>query len=252
MTQGTDTTSDPAKPESLAGVFGVGLGLAIIAALLGAVLFYGPTRTSAAELLASRFEVGELPEGITLDEGSLTLPSGERVVTFTTGEPLAIGPAEIKAGLAPSGRKGGPGRGHPGMGNGGGPKNPEAEPFDWTGIEAEATDTLPARLYLVSYPVDRAPGILGAQFRGLDWKDISEIGEKGGTAVVGGGVIEWAGYSADFVRQRRFLEGGSYRDTIRVNLSLGRVCQVAYAIWPERHDGSEEAVGRVLSALRPR
>jgi hypothetical protein len=92
---------------------------------------------------------------------------------------------------------------------------------------------------------------LNSQFRGLEWKDLLEIDVQGGSSVVGGGKLEWFGFDADWVRQRRFIVGGSFRDTMRVNLSLGHQCWVAYAIWRQGAQASEEVMGELLAALAP-
>ncbi len=251
MTGAEAAAVNPQKPESLAGVFGVGLGLVIIALLVLTIVGYGPKTTTASSVLDGTFEVGELPEGLTLEPHALLLPTGERVVTIGNGAPLPVGPAELidrSPGGGPGGM-GGMGRG--GGGPGSGPGSPGFEEYDWAGVEVKVEDSLPARLYLVNYPERRAPGVLTRQFSGLRWRDLSEISAKGGSAVIGGGKIEWSGYSADFVRQRRFIEGGVFRDTIRVNLSLGQECWIAYAIWPASEAGSERVVREVLAVLRP-
>lgn len=250
MTGTEPPAADRPKPESLAGVFGVGFGLLIIAGLVLVIVGYGPRGIAASSVLAGSLEVVELPEGMTLEANALILPTGEKVVTVSSGSPFWINPAELIDRSARMG--GGMGRGMgPGGGMGFGPGSPGFEEYDWAGVEVESEDSMPARVYLVTYPRRSASKVLVRQFSGLAWRDLSQISAKGGTAVVGGGKIEWAGYAADFVRQRRFLEGGSFRDTIRVNLSLGQQCWIAYAIWPERHTGSEEVVREVLAAVRP-
>jgi len=248
MSEAEEPETRPTKPETLAGVFGVGLGLCFIVLFVLTIVGYGPRARTAASLLEGSFALGALPEGLAVEPLALRLPGGEEVVTIGNGQPLPVTPKELIEpnpfeGMGPGGRPGGP--------PGAGPGAPEVEKFDWSSVEPEAEDTLPARVYLVHYPERRGPALLTMQFRGLRWRDLSEIPAKGGSAVVDGGKLEWSGFAADFVRERRFLEGGSFRDTVRVNLSLGRSCWVAYAIWPEREEGSEEKVREVLAALRP-
>ena len=221
--------------ESCGGVVGVGLGLALIVLSLASLLFYGPRPSDASELLASSFALGQLPEGLELEPQAVTLPSGELVVTFSDGAPLELSPLELVTSSKPKSSK------------------PEEEfvEFDWAAVEVLSEGELPSRLYLVRFPRQRAERVLASQFRGLEWRDLSEISARGGSTVVGGGKLPWAGYSADWVRERSFLEGGSFRDTLRVNLSLGQECWIAYSIWPERVAGSEEAVAECLAALEP-
>lgn len=220
--------------ESCGGVLGMGLGLALIVACAAMLVFYGPRRLDAGEVLASSFELGALPEGLVLEPEATALPAGELVVTLSNGEPLELSALEL---LSPRQTQ---------------QSTEEYVEFDWTAVEALSLGGLPARLYLVKFPRSRAERVLVSQFRGLEWLDLSEIPAKGGSTVVGGGKLPWAGYEADWVRERRFLEGGSFRDTLRVNLSLGQECWVAYSIWPERAAGSEEVVADCLAALAPR
>ncbi|MCB9916211.1 MAG: hypothetical protein H6828_13870 [Planctomycetes bacterium] len=238
------TSADAAERRaSLGGVFGVALGLALIA-LCVAALLRGPQRLPAATVLAEAFAPCERLGALTLEPEARVLPGGERVLTFTDGSELEVTPAELVE------RRGmGPGMG-PGMGQS--PAAPDVEPFDWSSVTPEVRGAPPARLYLVGFPAEAGEAVLASAFRGLEWRELADLPKEGGAAVVGGGKLEWAGYAADWVRERRFLEGGSFRDTLRVNLTLGRRCWIAYALWPERSEGSEAAVAALLAELAPR
>jgi hypothetical protein len=225
------------RRESLGGVLGIGLGLLILAMCVLAVLNRAPKRGAAAEVLAESFTIAELPGAFVLEEQAITLPAREQIFTFSDGSELEIEPGEL---VTSQGRHGGPG-GEMG----------DFEEFDWSAVKPESKGDLPARFLLVRFPTSRAESILNSQFRGLSWRDLSELSAKGGSTVVGGDKLNWAGYSADWVRQRRFIEGGSFRDTMRVNLSLGSECWIGYAIWPELAEGSEGALSRLLDALKP-
>ena len=222
--------------ESCGGVLGIGLGLMLIAVCVATVALYGPRQLDARELLSGSFELGALPEGLVLEPEAIALPMGEQVVTLSDGSAFQLSPAELLA--ESSGRE----------------QSSEEEfvEYDWRSVGALSEGALPARLYLVRFPRSRAERILASQFRSLEWRDLSEIPSGGGSTVVGGGKLPWAGYEADWVRERRFLEGGSFRDTLRVNLSLGQECWIAYAIWPERAAGAEQVVGECLAAFAPR
>jgi hypothetical protein len=222
--------------ESCGGVLGIGLGLVLIVVCAATVALYGPRRLDARELLSRSFELGTLPAGLVLESEAVALPGGEQVVTFGDGSPLSISPTELLT-ESSAGKQ---------------DSQEEFAEYDWQSVESLSEETLPARLFLVRFPRSRAERVLASQFRGLEWRDLSEIPSKGGATVVGGGKLPWAGYEADWVRERRFIEGGSFRDTLRVNLSLGQECWIAYAIWPERAAGAEQVVGRCLVALTPR
>lgn len=238
----------------MGGVLGVGVGLLL--ALLCALYILAPRPLSApaADVLAGELQLDEARLGeLRLDPQARLLPSGEEVLVLSDGIELAVDPAELTRADSPGG--------HGSMGRG---RGVDVEPYDWGALESEQTGAPPARLYLVHFPAKRGEEVLRAQFRGLEWRDLSEIGKQGGVAVVGGGKLDWCGYEADWVRERRFIpadeqskaaEGeprsARFRDTLRVNLTLGRHVWIAYAIWQESSEGSVEVVEGILGAFSP-
>ncbi len=251
MTSLTETTNATEGQESLGGVLGMGVGFLFLLACVLAVFFYGPRSLAAGELLAESFKVDGSLSGLTLDPEALVLPKGERVFTFSDGGELRVGVQEI---VVEDSKEGGRGRGSDSKDDG-----DDFEPFDWSALEVKVANGPPARFYLVNFTGDRAESVLLGAFSGLEWKELSELGAKGGSAVVGGGKLEWAGYDADWVRERRFLapapedgtSRGTFRDTLRVNLSLGRECWIGYAIWREGEEGGEQRVSELLDGLLP-
>ena len=63
------------------------------------------------------------------------------------------------------------------------------------------------------------------------------------------GEVTWRGWRATFVRERAFLEGGSWQDATRVNLSQGGRFLVLHVIWPPGSEGSEDVLDELLAAV---
>ncbi|MFT7669501.1 MAG: hypothetical protein ACI8X5_002204 [Planctomycetota bacterium] len=220
-------------------IVGVGVGLVLIVASLSSLFFRGSHSVSAAEQLAHMYEVSEFPFGLSLQEPGFLLPGGEHVFVLSDGT-VPVEEAQVEELLGAdeeAGEKEG--------------EEPEKEPFDWSAIEVLSTDSAPTQVYIAHYPVDQATGIIQSQFQSLDWKELSGIDADGDRAVVDGGKLRWAGYAADFVRERQFIKGGTFRDSMRVNISTIGECWIAYAIWPTGHAGSEERLVDLLASLQP-
>jgi hypothetical protein len=231
---------------SLGAIVGVAIGLALLFVCVLAPVFYGSSTFAAPEGLAANFELEGLPHGFALEDTAYLLPGGERVFVFTDGSASPVAALDVVATASESAGEGETAS-VPGSPHGEG-----AAPFDWSTVAALSKGAQPARLFLVHYPGARAESVILEQFRGLEWKDLRLIGTEGGRSAVDGGQLQWGEYAADFVRERTYIAGGSFRDALRVNLSLGRECWVAYAIWPDLHAGSQEPVEELLAALRPR
>jgi|GEM_PF-1371014 len=236
-------------------ILGVSIGFLVLCGGLLVLFGFGTRSVDAREALAGSFELDAFPEGHRLLEVAHLLPGGERVFVVTDGS-SAVEPSELEevASDVPEPEADEPGGEDVEHADDEGVESEEEEDddYDWTAIEVLSEGTRPARLFLVRYPRARADSVIGSQFRHLHWRELSEIDASGGRAAVDGGELEWAGYAADFVRERQFIEGGRFRDTLRVNLSLGGECWIAYATWPEGHAGSTEPVTELLGSLRPR
>ena len=151
------------------------------------------------------------------------------------------------------------------------------------GAEAGAADD-PIELTLMQFPAQRAETVLEDQFQKLRFESggggrggrgggRSRGGGRGGPNGYGGknsngppkpklqdaGFLDWQGFSANYARLRH---GGSKDDkgakskpsgydTVRVNLSTGGRCIIAYVKFPEGTTGSKEAVGELLSSFEP-
>jgi hypothetical protein len=216
----------------------VSVGLLVLVLCVAAVLLQGSRTDSAEALLAPRYELGPLPGEFRLDPRGHRLPGGEQLVRFAgpgaDDEAILRSAAGLEAGPEPTPG----GRGAPAV--------------DWSALAPDRVGESPSVIYLVRYPLASGERVMREQFQRIEYRDLSRLEPKGGSTPVEGGELDWHGYSADHVRVRRFGPGPTFRDVVRVNLSLGRECWIAHAVWPPLSEGSIEPVGELLRALRPR
>lgn len=237
--------------STLPGVFGVGAGLLLIAACIAVVALFGWRTAPADEELGTRYALAELPFEFALHDDVFLLPGGERV--FMLRPPSGEAPTEgdVTQEVRDAGAEGEPADEGEGSDATEGTGADDLD-VDWAAVTPTSTGEPPSELYLVEYPLELGGAVIDSQFRSLQWRDLSLIESEGGSTPVEGGRIEWAGYAADFVRVRRFSSGPTFRDVLRVNLSVGRECWIAYAIWPPLSEGSTEPVRRLLDAIQLR
>ena len=63
-------------------------------------------------------------------------------------------------------------------------------------------------------------------------------------------VISWRAWSADYAVERAFIEGGSWRDSARVNLSQVGRHLVVFAQWPEEQEVSLDRLRALLLRIK--
>ena len=249
MPAGTeDVQLDEGGGGGLGQVLVVALGLAAVAVCVLVPFFYGSRTRAAGPALEQSYELGEMPHGFELGPEAFLLPGGERVFVFGAG--LAGASSKGPTGLTLEETLAGAGLEPEGVEGSEAPSGP-SDFTDWASLRPVNTGGPPAFLFLVQYPSGRASSVINEQFRGIEWKELRDIEAEGGRTAVDGGKLEWGEYAADFVQERNFVRGGTFRDSLRVNLSLGRECWIAYAVWPELDAGSKEVVRELLAALRP-
>jgi hypothetical protein len=67
--------------------------------------------------------------------------------------------------------------------------------------------------------------------------------------VVGSGKLGWRGFDADWVHERAFEKGGTFRDAMRVDLSLEKRPCVMTATWTRGEPASRIALDQLLEAI---
>lgn len=272
--------AEPRERESVLGVLGLACGFALIAAAAGmlSMLSREDRPLDGAALLRERFErAGPFPFELALAGAEYDTRRREVVrLESPAAEPIPSA-AEARLAEAPPVDAAAPAEPPP--------------PIEWDELPVLREDGPPTRAAFVWYPRANAQEVLDAQFTQLRF-EAGEMGGMGGgpggrpgggrggrsgggggghgAGMPGGppgeptapdpklqdaGNLSWSGYAAPFVRLREFaLEGGrpSFRETVRVNLTVGEWCCVLYLRWPEGEAGSRERVREFLAALEPK
>lgn len=238
-------------------VLGTTLALGVLLAAVALLVGRSTEPLDGAALVAEHFEVEELPFAFeVVDARRLAL--GERVVVLADPDgwralELPLEPVQADA---EQGREGPP-QGGDGRRMGGGlqPGDPGWKPGPWAGIELGEEGAPPREAALVWYPLSRADDVLERQFQRVQFQDVAMLGWEGGSTPVDSGYLDWQGYRAGFVHVRTFERRGgepTFRDHLRVNLSVAGECCVLYLAWPRGQRGSRVAVEELVTALVPR
>jgi len=229
----SDPTADgkPAR-ESSAGVVGVALGLGLILLLVLVVAVQGSGVIDARALLESSFDVGVLPFDLELIEGA-EVATGEKVVVLEVPGAVEL-PRDPAFEDAPEIDE-----------------DDEGEPYDWTTLEEGETGTAPIQVFVIWYPARGATAAIERMFDNARWRDLRDFQAGGGRLMTDKDTLVWAGYDADFVIERQLERGGTFRDWMRVNLSLpDRVC-ILLARWARGKPAAKERLTELLDALPP-
>ena len=240
MSESVPMPREGTQRQSTLGVLGIALGFLLIVGALGALM--GLRRSNdaldAEELLAQRFaSVEELPFDLR-PTGASRDPMERVVVRFESG-PEESGPEE------------------------GGAEEGGALEGD---IRVGESGESPHRAALVWYSRKDAEKVLRRLFTSLHF----ESGRKGSGGGHGGhgddedetpdpklqdaGNLTWAGYAAPYIRLREFEGQGDevvFRETVRVNLTVGPWCCVLFVRWPDGEVGGRTATQEILRALHP-
>ncbi len=208
------------------------LALVVLASM---VWLLGTQTTRAIEgdaRLREWFEWAELPAGMQIAE-AYELPRGDLVVRLAREEAGEEAPRIEAPELAASSM---------------------FEPYDWSKVPSAPTGSAPREVLVVELPLDRASSELrelfdgGTDLRG-DW---TSVPRSGGRRVLERGRLDWGTLAAPFVLEREFESGGTYCDTLRVNLTVEREPRILIARWSRGAPGSREPVQALLRALAPR
>ncbi|MFM7299219.1 MAG: hypothetical protein ACKO4Q_18585 [Planctomycetota bacterium] len=208
------------------------LALASLAAL-GWVLATQETRPLDGQAtLEAWFDARELPDGLAVTEASV-LPRGDRAIVL----------ARADAGEEPS-RNEAP--------EGGGESN--WAPFDWSKVASGPAGSAPREVLIAELQLEHASAELEQLFeRGEDLRgDWLSVPRSGGRRVLERGKLRWGPLEAPYVLERAFETGGTFRDTLRVNLTRERTPRILVARWNRGSPASQGPVQRVLDALAPK
>jgi hypothetical protein len=226
--------------EHTSGVLGVAFGLFLLLSLLLGILSQRASKADAPALLSAWFEVGELPFGLEVDS-AVTQARGEEVVLLSRPD----APEETPRAERPEGEDD--------------DEDEEDDSFDWSTIPIGPEGTPPLAVMVIHYPKGLAESELTRLFEtgGDRWDDDDEmemldVGSEGGRTVMERGRLPWQEYSTSFIHERELEYGGTFRDAIRVNVSLPKRACVIFVRWPRGFPGSKDDAKEVLAAFKPR
>lgn len=187
----------------------------------------------ASERLAAWFDARELPAGLAL-AGAEVLPRGDVALRIE----LSPAPEEAPRVVMTEEQ----------------PPEGQREPFDWSKVPVGEPDTLPREVLVVELPLQYAAGELrglfeeGQELRG----DFKSIERSGGQRVLERGKLPWGSFAAPFAVVREFEAGGTFHDTLRVNLSREKSPRILLARWSRGLPASKKRAEELLAALRPK
>ena len=229
----------PQPPRERAGCsLGVAFGLLVLVGLVSTMVAQKTRAADGQQLLEDWFEPSTLPFGFEV-LGATVEMRGEQAILFTRPDaPEEAAKAEP-------------------------PKRKDSddvdsdETFDWSAIPTGEEGTPPFELAVIGYPAQLAQSALDDLFGFSGGDDdgeveITDVSSEGGSVIMERGRLNWGAYTTLFVHERELEWGGTFRDVVRVNLSLPGQSRVLFARWPRGFPGSMERVAEVLAALVPR
>jgi hypothetical protein len=239
------TPGEAPRRESVGGVLGVGFGLVLIAALVLAVVSQRARSLEPGPLLERWFEPVELPFGLVPVEAARQ-PGGETLLRLSDPD------APAEASRTPL------------------PRDAPPAPVDWAGLEVGPEGTPPTEALLVTWPLRVAARQLDSLFAagagpmsrgggrggpmvpppGGGGDPLAGLGPQGGRRVLERGDLPWGAFAAPYVLERSFEPGGTFVDTLRVNLSTAREPLVLFLRWPRGLPASTERATDLLAVLR--
>ncbi len=221
--------SEAGTPVRAGLVLACTAGFVLLAGAVGLLATQSTRAANPQATLERWFEVGELPAGLELVEAHV-LARGDVVVLIK----------------------------HEGEGEEAPRNTPEEgkdfEPFDWSTVPVGAAGTAPREAIVAEIPLEHARAELQQLFEfgqdlGGDWKSVPR---SGGKRVLERGRLDWGELAAPYVLEREFENGGTFRDTLRVNLSSTTEARILVARWNRGFPASREPVQALIAALRPR
>lgn len=225
----TQGASAPER-ESSAGVVGVAFGLVLIAIFVLVVAVQGSKTLDPQALVDASFDVGELPFGLAPVEGA-EVATGETLVMFSIPEIEEAPKPDVPEPKLADGE--------------------EEESYDWSTLVEGEEGTAPVQVFLVWYPNKTSGAAVDRLFDNVAWRDLRDFRAGGGRLMTEKDSLAWAGYDADYVIERELERGGTFRDWMRVNLSLPDRACVLFARWARGMPAAKERVQEILRVLRP-
>lgn len=227
--------------RGVGAVLGVSFGLALIAACVVFVLRQKAGGIDGDARMQAAFDVGALPYRLQVVKAARLFASEENVIL---ADPAAEPEPEKQPAPEPKPEK--KPTDEPDAS-----KAPYEKPFDWSKIPlGEARP--PLRVSLVWYPPAMGDAQIKQRFVSVSSMPVRDIGDAGGLAEMEAGTLVWGEYAPEYVHQRRFEPGRTFRDELHVNLSTpGQYC-VMVVTWPRNSPGTKDHAVEILKALTPK
>lgn len=236
----------PKRPESVAGALGVGAVLLVTLAVAAGVVLQRTKVLDPEETLARWFVPAELPFGLVPVEAARQ-PNGEILLRLSDPDaPPEAEPVEPSEDESED----------EAQGEGARPR------FDWSAIPIGEAGTAPTEVLFVTWPLSAARAQIESLFstggsgeskslreqsRGVD--PLAGLSPEGGRRVLAGGMLPWGEVEAPYVHERKFEAGGTFVDTLRVNLSRDQDALVMFLRWPRGFPAAPERARELLAAL---
>jgi len=214
-----------AKPRGLSAgaLIAIAAGLMVLSVLVAVLVVLRGGPIDGAGQLDAHFGAHTLPFDLVL-KSAREMPGGERMVVFDSTKIVAEAPVRA-VGKAP---------------------------VDWAKLAVPNAGTAPLRVAFLFLTADAPQAHFDAFFTNEKWQRVEELGPEGGLVPMDKNAISWRGHAADFVHERAFEEGGTFRDVMRVNLSVEKKPCVMWASWPRGAQASRAMFEEILAALSPK
>ena len=223
-------TAEGTRRAGAGTIVGVALLLMVLAALAAFLIASRGGPIDGAARLESAFGVRTIGEGYEITSARKT-PGGSSLITLEDRSAAPELAKKAEAGKVTEDKKA------------------TDEKVDWKLVAIPAATTRP-RFVTFQLPDEGASHEAVAEFfRNVERTSLEDLGPDGGKVTVETGKLAWRGFDADWVHERVFEKGGTFRDGMRVDLSLAKQPCVMTAVWSRNESASKAALEKVLDAL---
>jgi hypothetical protein len=235
----SDPTAEPRRIAGASTIVGIALALMVMSVLAAWLIASRGGPIDGAAQLESAFGVRTIGPAYAIVEAR-KVANGARYVALADEE-ASSEPEQVKAAPAP----GMPG---PPSSDGGSP-NPPEDRVDWSRVTIPATTTRPRRVAFLFPDEDAKHAIVDEFFRNVERTSLLDLGPEGGKVTIASDKLAWRGFDATWVHERVFEKGGTFRDAMRVDLSVEDRACVMTAEWTRGEPATRAALDALLAAL---
>jgi hypothetical protein len=269
-------TAEPARGAGAGTIVGIALALLLLAALVAVLIAFRGRAIDGAAQLRSAFGVSTVGPEYAIVEAREMAGGGRMVVLEDASAPAeprrddaldadkkaAEKDAAVQDGAdKDSGGKNSPDKGSEDKngavkddagkkaGEGSGADMKAEEKVDWSRVSIPPSISRPRRIVFLFPAPGASHDLVADSFRNVDRKSLSDLGPQGGKVTIASGKLAWRGFDADWVHERAFEKGGTFRDAMRVDLSVDKQPCVMTAEWTRGDAAARKTLDPVLDAL---